>query len=98
MDSGDAGCSMVGQLIFKFAPPKIRARTMDEYTTLWSETLKSERRTIKMDEDFCDAVKAAIAAGLERAPTTARLPLGEAPPEPMLDRCSLAPKVAPQEE
>lgn len=98
MDSDDAGCSMVGQVIFKFAPPKIKARTMDEYTTLWSEALKSERRTIKMDEDFCDAVKAAIAAGSERAPTTARLQLGEAPSEPTLDRCSLAPKVAPQEE
>jgi hypothetical protein len=78
---------MPGAPIFKFALPKMRACTMDEYTTLWSEALKSERQNIKMNEDFCDAMNAAIAAGLERAPTTARTPLVGQPSE--LNACQL---------
>ena len=65
---------MPGAPIAKVALPTM-GHAMNEYTTLWSEALKSERRKIKMNEDFCDAMNAAIAAGLERAPTTARTQL-----------------------
>lgn len=71
---------------------------MDEYTTLWSEALKSERQNIKMNQDFCDAVTAAIAAGLERAPTTARTRLVGLPSEPTLASCLLSPKLALQKQ
>ena len=56
---------MPGAPIAKVALPTM-GHAMNEYTTLWSEAVKSERRKIKMNEDFCDAMNAAIAAGLER--------------------------------
>jgi hypothetical protein len=88
---------MPGAPIFKFALPKMRACTMNEYTTLWSEALKSERRNIKMNEDFCDAMNAAIAAGLERAPTKRhRQSSSDGLSEPTLASCFLFPKVALQ--
>jgi hypothetical protein len=84
---------MPGAPIAKVALPTI-GHAMNEYTTLWSEALKSERRKIKMNEDFCDAMNAAIAAGLERAPTTARIQLVGQPSEPTLASCFLCPKLA----
>lgn len=88
---------MPGAPIAKVVLPMM-GHAMNEYTTLWSEALKSERRKIKMNEDFCDAMNAAIAAGLERAPTTARTePVGR-PSKTTLASCLLCPKLALQKQ